>query len=41
MLNNAGKLTRLKDGVLMADAAYDPELGLLPGEVDLDVNFIA
>lgn len=40
ILNNAGKLTRLKDGVLMADAAYDPELGLLPREVDLDANFI-
>lgn len=41
MLNNAGRLTLLKDGILVADAAYDPELGLLPGEADLDVNFIA
>lgn len=41
MLNHAGRLTLLKDGTLVADAAYDPELGLLPREVDLDVNFIA
>ncbi|WP_027719322.1 CRISPR-associated helicase/endonuclease Cas3 [Desulfovirgula thermocuniculi] len=41
MLNNAGRLTPLKDGTLVANVAYDPELGLLPGEVDLDVGFIA
>jgi len=41
MLNNAGRLTLLKDGVLMVDAAYDPELGLMPREVDLDANFVA
>lgn len=32
---------KLKDGTLVANVAYDPELGLLPGEVDLDVGFIA
>lgn len=40
MLNKNGRLKTLKDGVLMADVLYDPELGLLPKEVDLDVNFI-
>jgi len=39
-LNKAGKLRRLKDGVLLADIRYDRELGLLPQEVDLDVAII-
>lgn len=40
MLNKNGRLKTLKDGVLMADVLYDPELGLLPKEADLDANFI-
>lgn len=40
MLSNGGRLTRLKDGTLVADATYDPELGLSPREVDLDANFV-
>lgn len=39
MLNNEGKLTR-QDRVLIANVAYDPQLGLLPKEVDLDVQFL-
>ena len=40
-LNKAGRLTRLDDGTLVADVAYDRGLGLLPEEIDLDVQFIA
>ncbi|RLI48304.1 MAG: CRISPR-associated helicase Cas3 [Candidatus Thorarchaeota archaeon] len=40
MLNNAGKLQRLEEGVLLAEVAYDSELGLLPKEMDLDVNIV-
>lgn len=40
MLNQQGRLIRLKDGTLVVDAAYDPELGLLPREVDPDAGFI-
>lgn len=39
ILNKAGKLHRLKDGVLMVDASYHPELGLLPKESELDSCF--
>ncbi len=39
-LNKAGKVQQLDDGMLMVDAAYDPRLGLLPQEVDLDVTFM-
>lgn len=40
MLRNAGRITSLQDGTLVADAVYDATLGLLPKEVDLDVNFL-
>ncbi|MCS7224906.1 MAG: CRISPR-associated helicase Cas3' [Armatimonadetes bacterium] len=40
MLKKAGRLKLLKNGVLMADAPYDYELGLLPTEVDSDVVII-
>jgi CRISPR-associated endonuclease/helicase Cas3 len=39
-LKKDGRITSLKDGPLMADVSYDPNLGLLPKEVDLDVAFI-
>lgn len=35
-LKKDGKITHLKDGVPMADLRYDPNLGLLPKQVDLD-----
>lgn len=38
-LNKDGKLTK-QDRVLLANVAYDPQLGLLPKEVDLDVQFL-
>ncbi|MBC7216913.1 MAG: hypothetical protein H5U36_01785 [Candidatus Caldatribacterium sp.] len=40
MLKSAGRLTLLEDGTILADVTYDPELGLLPGEVDLDATLI-
>ncbi|MCS7241823.1 MAG: CRISPR-associated helicase Cas3' [Candidatus Caldatribacterium sp.] len=40
MLNNKGRLVRLKHGVLMADVIYDETLGLLPHEVDIDAAFL-
>lgn len=39
-LSKDDKVQRLKDGVLMVDAAYDPGLGLLPEEVDPNVTFM-
>lgn len=35
-LKKNGKITRLEDSVLMANVHYDPELGLLPKQVELD-----
>ncbi len=40
LLKKAGRLTQLKEKILMADASYDPDLGLLPKEVDLDAQFL-
>lgn len=34
------KLTLLKDGVWMVDVSYDPDLGLLPKGVDVDVAIL-
>lgn len=39
-LSKADKVQRLKNGVLMVDAAYDPGLGLLPKEVDPGATFM-
>lgn len=39
MLNKAGLLTK-QNGTLIANVAYDSELGLLPKEVDIDASFI-
>ncbi|MCS7256000.1 MAG: CRISPR-associated helicase Cas3' [Thermomicrobium sp.] len=36
-LQNAGRLSRAKDGTLIASIGYDAELGLLPDEADIDV----
>jgi CRISPR-associated endonuclease/helicase Cas3 len=35
-----GKIKRLKDGVLMVDVRYDPKLGLLPKEGEINTSFI-
>ena len=40
MLNQQGRIRQIAGRVLLADVAYDDELGLLPREVDLDVNII-
>jgi CRISPR-associated endonuclease/helicase Cas3 len=40
LLNKAGRLSKLADGTLLADATYDKELGLLPKEVDIDANIL-
>lgn len=39
-LKSAARITSLKDGVRMADVRYDPELGLLPKEGEINTNFI-
>ncbi|MCR4404362.1 MAG: hypothetical protein NUW06_03595 [Candidatus Acetothermia bacterium] len=39
-LCKAGRIQQLKDGLPMADAAYDPGLGLLPKEAEPDVAFM-
>lgn len=38
-LKQKGKIRPLKSGVLTVDASYDPQLGLLPEEADLDAQF--
>ena len=40
MLNKVGRLKQLKDGILLANATYNSELGLLPKEVDIDAAII-
>ncbi len=40
MLNEQGRIKQVSNRTLLANAAYDDELGLLPEEVDLDVNII-
>jgi len=40
MLKSSGRLAFLEDGTVLADVAYDPELGLLPREIDLDTGFV-
>jgi CRISPR-associated endonuclease/helicase Cas3 len=40
MLKNSGRLAFLKDGTVLANVAYDSELGLLPGEIDLEAGFV-
>lgn len=39
-LKNTGRITPLKDGVRMADVRYDPKLGLLPKEGEVNVSLI-
>jgi CRISPR-associated endonuclease/helicase Cas3 len=40
MLNKAGRLTKLRDGTLLAEATYNKELGLLPKEPDIDAEIL-
>lgn len=40
MLNNLGRLKRLRDGTLLAQVTYDDELGLLCKEVDIDAGIL-
>ncbi len=40
MFNQHGRIKQLSNRTLLANVAYDDKLGLLSGEVDLDVNII-